>query len=67
MSFPKEDRARIMEYAMTEGNEEYFRSTTMQSKLKLLCEGIREAFKLKKSPETFLWEQYLNTSLAYTK
>ena len=64
MSFPKEDRARIMEYAMTAGNEEYFRSTTMQSKLKLLCEGIREAFKLKKSPETFLWEQYLNTSLA---
>ena len=67
MSFPKEDRARIMEYAMTEGNESYFQSTTMQSKLKLLCEGIREAFGLKKSPETFLWEQYLNTSLAYTK
>lgn len=66
MSFPKEDRARILEYAMTEGNEDYFRSTTMQSKLKLLCEGIREAFKLRKSPETFLWEQYLNTSLAYT-
>jgi len=66
MSFPKEDRARIMEYAMTEGNEDYFRSVTMQAKLKLLCEGIREAFKLRKSPETFLWEQYLNTSLAYT-
>ena len=65
MSFPKEDRARIMEYAMTAGNEDYFRSTTMQAKLKLLCEGIREAFNLKKSPETFLWEQYLNTSLAY--
>ena len=66
MSFPKEDRARIMEYAMTAGNEHYFRSTVMQSKLKLLCEGIREAFGLKKSPETFLWEQYLNISLAYT-
>lgn len=66
MSFPKEDRARIMEYAMTEGNEAYFRSTTMQSKLLLLCEGIREAFGLRKSPETFLWEQYLNVSLAYT-
>lgn len=66
MSFPKEDRARIMEYAMTPGNEAYFVSLTMQSKLKLLCEGIREAFGLKKSPETFLWEQYLNTSLAYT-
>ena len=66
MSYPKEDRARIMEYAMTEGNEDYFRSVTMQSKLLLLCQGIREAFGLKKSPETFLWEQYLNTSLAYT-
>ena len=67
MSFPKEDRARIMEYAMTEGNASYFQSTTMQAKLKLLCEGIREAFGLRKSPETFLWEQYLNLSLAYTE
>ena len=65
MSFPKEDRARIMEYAMTEGNESFFRSPTMQAKLKLMCEGIREAFGLQKSPETFRWEQYLNTSLAY--
>ena len=65
MSFPKEDRARIMEYAMTAGNECYFQSPTMQAKLKLLCEGIREAFGLRQSPETFLWEQYLNTSLAY--
>lgn len=67
MSFPKEDRARIMEYAMTEGNELYFQSPTMQAKLKLLCEGIREAFGLRKSPETFRWEQYLNVSLAYTE
>ena len=67
MSFPKEDRARIMEYAMTAGNEGYFQSPTMQAKLKLLCEGIREAFGLRKSPETFLWEQYLNTSLAYVE
>ena len=66
MSFPKEDRARIMEYAMTDGNASYFQSTTMQAKLKLLCQGIREAFGLRKSPETFLWEQYLNESLAYT-
>ena len=66
MSFPKEDRARIMEYAMTEGNEFYFQSTAMQAKLLALCQGIREAFGLRKSPETFLWEQYLNMSLAYT-
>lgn len=67
MSFPKEDRARIMEYAMTDGNGAYFQSSTMKAKLKLLCQGIREAFGLRKSPETFLWEQYLNKSLAYTE
>ena len=67
MSFPKEDRARIMEFAMTEGNAACFQSKTMQAKLKLLCQGIREAFGLRKSPDTFLWEQYLNESLAYTK
>ena len=65
MSYPKEDRARIMEYAMTEGNAHYFQSHTMQSKLLLLCQGIREAFGWEKSPETFLWEQYLHTPLAY--
>lgn len=59
MSFPKEDRARIMEYAMTEGNAYLFQSKAMQNKLRTLCEGIREAFGLEKSPETFLWEQYL--------
>lgn len=56
MSFPKEDRARIMEYAVMSGNESYFESDTMQAKLKTLCDGIREAFKLK---GTYLWEQYL--------
>lgn len=65
MSFPKEDRARIMEYAMTEGNEAYFCSPIMQAKLKQLCLGIRKAFGLTKSTDTFLWEQYLQESLAY--
>ena len=67
MSFPKEDRARILEYAMTEGNDHYFQSKTMQNKLRQICIGIREAFGLKKSPDTFLWEQYLQKPLAYTK
>lgn len=56
MSFPKEDRARIMEYAIMSGNESYFESETMQAKLKTLCDGIREAFGLS---GTYLWEQYL--------
>lgn len=67
MSFPKEDRARIMECAMLPGNQALFKSETMQAKLLKLCEGIREAYGLKKSEETFLWEQYLNKSLAYKK
>ncbi len=65
MSFPAEDRARIMEYAMTEGNESYFQTETMQEKLYQLCLGIRKAFGLTKSEETYPWEQYLTESLAY--
>lgn len=64
MSFPKEDRARIMEYAIAEGNAQYFQSEIMQKKLALWCSGIREAFGLEESTETFLWEQYLQEPLA---
>lgn len=60
MTFPREDRARMMEYAMTAGNESCFQSETMQLKLRTLCHGIREAFGLKKSTESFPWEQYLS-------
>ncbi len=67
MTYPREDRARILEYAMMPGNAEKFRSEYMQAKLQKLCLGIRESFGWKRSPETFPWEQYLNTSLAYTK
>ena len=59
MSYPREDRARIMEYACTEGNEAYFTSEIMQNKLKTLCEGIRKAFGMEKYQELLLWEQYL--------
>lgn len=59
MSFPKEDRARIMECAMYAGNEDLFRSPVMQAKLACLSQAIREAYGLKKSTETFRWEQYL--------
>ena len=57
MSYPKEDRARIMEYAMLEGNEHYFTSKIMSKKLETLCKGIRKAFKL--GDGDYLWEQYL--------
>ena len=59
MSFPKEDRARIMECAMCDGNEDLFRSSTMQAKLRCLSQAVREAYGLKKSAEVFRWEQYL--------
>ena len=64
MSYPKEDRARIMEYACMEGNGNYFLSSVMQKKLRILCVGIREAYGVEDSPETFLWEQYLKTPLS---
>ena len=63
MSYPKEDRARIMEYAMTEGNEEVFESLWMQRKLQRLCRGIRKAFGLTKYEEILPWEVYLEESL----
>ncbi|MBE6947380.1 MAG: hypothetical protein E7454_03935 [Ruminococcaceae bacterium] len=59
MSYAKEDRARIMEYACTSGNEEYFRAPVIQEKLRRICEGIRAAFGLKKVETEFIWEQYL--------
>ena len=59
MSFPKEDRARIMEYAMLPGMEDLFRSEGMQKKLKTLCHGIRDAYNLETYEAPLLWEQYL--------
>ena len=59
MSFPKEDRARIMECAMCAGNKDLFRSSTMQAKLRCLSQAIREAYGLEKAEQVFRWEQYL--------
>lgn len=59
MCYPREDRARIMEYACMPGNDHYFTSEVMQNKLEMLCKGIRKAFGLEKVEESFLWEQYL--------
>ena len=62
MSYPKEDRARIMEYAMGAGNQTCFTSEIMVKKLETLCKGIRNAFGFKKDERTFQWEQYLPLS-----
>ncbi len=63
MSYPKEDRARILEYAMMPGNESLFQKNMLQRKLLTICTGIREAFALENYPEELPWEQYLLTSL----
>ncbi len=60
MSFPKEDRARIFEYASLPGYGPLFQSQAMQEKLRCLCSGLREAYGLEDSPEAFPWEQYLD-------
>jgi len=64
MCYPKEDRARIMEYAMLDGQESLFHSPPMQAKLRKLCQGIRKAFGLEDDPVAYRWEQYLDTPLA---
>lgn len=64
MNAPKEDRARILENAMLPGKEDLFRSEYMQRKLTAICQGIREAYGLKKAPEVLPWEQYLITPLS---
>lgn len=64
MSFPKEDRARLFEYAMVSGSEALFAASPLQYKLKTLCQGIREAYGLKSYPEVLPWEHYLLQSLA---
>lgn len=61
MGSAKEDRARIMEYAMAPHQEELFSAPAMQRKLRQLCIGIREAFSL--ADETYPWEQYLDAPL----
>ncbi len=57
MTFPVEDRASLLEYAMMPGNQEVFESKHMQKKLKRLKTGLREAFDLEE--ESYPWERYL--------
>lgn len=59
MSFSKEDRARILEYASMPGNEGYFATDVMQAKLRRICDGIRKAFGLTDTETALVWEQYL--------
>ena len=61
MSYAKEDRARIFEYACIPGNEEIFKAPALQEKLHRICKGIREVFHLEDTDQELPWEQYLTT------
>lgn len=65
MSYPHEDRCRVFYHAMKADNAEMFASPILQAKLLRMCEGIREAYKLEKKTDIYLWEQYLKTPIAY--
>lgn len=65
MTNPTEDRCRIFYYATLPERAEMFKSPVMQAKLLRICKGIREAYNLQKKTDTYIWEQYLETSLAY--
>lgn len=65
--YPNEDRCKIFYHAMLPDNAEMFASPVMKAKLLRVCTGIREAYNLEKKTETYIWEQYLDTSLAFVK
>lgn len=62
-----DDRAHVFWKAMLPGNEELFATDIMQQKLLTLCKAIRDAWGLKRSSDTYPWEQYLHQSIAYQK
>lgn len=67
MYFPTNDRSSVFCYAMSAEGADALSGAAMQAKLLCLCKGIREAYGLEKSADTYPWEQYLAESLAYTK
>lgn len=67
LTYPHEDRCRIFYHAMQPDNAEMFATSVMREKLLRVCTAIREAYDLEKKTETYIWEQYLETSLAYAE
>lgn len=61
-TYPTEDRARILEYAMTFPSDEIFKSIHLQNKLRYICEEIRKGFNTEGWPDTALWEKPLDNS-----
>ncbi len=67
MTYPHEDRCRVFYNAMLPDNADMFASPVMKEKLLRVCTGIREAYDLEEKTESYIWEQYLETSLAYVE
>ncbi|MBQ8748549.1 MAG: hypothetical protein IJZ14_01935 [Oscillospiraceae bacterium] len=67
VTYPHEDRCKIFYHAMLPDNAQMFASPAMKAKLLRVCTGIREAYNLEKKTDSYVWEQYLDTSLAFVK
>ncbi len=65
MTSAKEDLSVLFCYAMLPDNAEMFRSEIMQQKLLIMCNAIRESWRLQWKSDVYHWEQYLNESIAY--
>lgn len=61
------DRSKIFWQAMLPDNAEVFKSDTMQAKLKLICQAIRNAWRLEREEAVLPWEQYLREPVAFVK
>lgn len=59
MSYAREDRATVFEYACMEGSEEVFASPIIQGKLQQVSTAIRDAFGINGTDVKLLWEQYI--------
>ena len=61
-TFAKEDRARIMEYAMVDADWAFSSAVGRREKLAYLCDCIRDAFDTNGWPEQTYWEATLERS-----
>ena len=61
---PTEDRARVMEYSMSDYGAWTFEDAAgLAQKLDFYCRCIRQAFDTTGWPEVVRWEQYLDRGI----
>lgn len=61
-----EERAELFYQAMLPDNAQTFASPVMQEKLLLLCQSVRDAWRLERKTDVYTWEQYLSQPIAYS-